>query len=128
MVVEKVFGDLRVFLESKLIEKTQIFTDNNKTNIIKLLDSIFFQIVYTLFVFNKEFGGFVHGDLHLGNILIGTEKKLTKKYKIRMEFDLSESDMSNESDGYQDYLIEVNTYGITPKIYDFATTYVKKSK
>ncbi len=42
-----------------------------------------------------------------------------------MEFDLLESDMSNESDGYQDYLIEVNTYCITPKIYDFATTYVK---
>ncbi len=79
MVVEKVFGDLRVFLESKLIEKTQIFSDENKINTIKLLDSIFFQIIYTLFVFDKEFGGFIHGDLHLGNILISTEKKVNKK-------------------------------------------------
>ncbi len=127
MIVEKVFGDLYSYLDNVLIKKNNKFSDEDKKNTIKILDSIFFQIIYALFVFNKEFGEFVHGDLHLGNILVSLEKKLTKKYNIKMILDQTESDDSiNSSDGYIEYLIEIETFGITPKIYDFATTYVKK--
>jgi len=120
MVVEKVTGDLRGFLETKLPKKVDTITPEINKEIIQILDSILFQIVYTLFIFNKEFNGFVHGDLHMGNILIKNEPVLkTKKYKIIRHLD------DEDNTNITEYNIEIKTYGITPKIWDFATSFVK---
>lgn len=114
MIVEKVIGDLRGFLESFLTKNTEPLSHEKKIETIEFLDSILFQIIYTLYVFDKEFKGFIHGDLHLGNILIKTEKNKTKKYKIIRYLD----------DDPIDFNIEVKTFGVTPALWDFATSYI----
>lgn len=119
MVVEKVFGDLCYFLKSNLIEKDKEMNEEQKENVIKLFDSILFQIIYTLYIFNKEFKRFIHGDLHVGNILIKKEPLKTKKYKI-----IRHLDNDNPND-LTEFNIEIPTYGITPKIWDFATSNVE---
>lgn len=132
MIVEKVDGDLRGFIMSKLIEKqfnkdgkvkelsgeekTEMESKNEEIKLI--LDSVLFQIIYTLYIFKKEFGTFIHGDLHMGNILLKGEPLETKKYKINRYLD------SDDLSDVTEYDIKLNTFGITPKIWDFATSYV----
>jgi hypothetical protein len=118
MIVEKVTGDLGGFLKSFLVKKTEAITPEKEKNVIEFFDSVFFQIIYTLYVFEKEFKGFVHGDLHLGNILIKADRKPSKKYKISRVLD------PDDPDDVTDFDIEVQTFGITPKIWDFATSVV----
>jgi hypothetical protein len=119
MVVEKVFGDFKNLLISNLVENTKERSSEKEEEIIKLLDSILFQVIYTLYIFNKEFDGFVHVDLHTGNILIKKEPYIkSKKYKIERYLD--EDDPTDVTE----YNIEIPTFGFTPKIWDFATSYV----
>jgi len=117
MIVEKVHGDLKGYLEKILVIKTKTVSDEENAKIIKKLDSILFQIIYTLYIFNKEFDGFVHGDLHIGNILIKNEPLLkTKTYKIIRYYDSEKIE----------YNIEIETDMVAPKIWDFATSFVGK--
>ena len=124
MIVEKVNGDLGGFLKSFLIKKKSgslIEIDEAKSiepQVIEMFDSIFFQIIYTLFIFNKEFNGFIHNDFHLGNILVKKDELLTKKFKIQRILD------DEDVEDITEYNIEVKTFGITPKIWDFATSYL----
>jgi len=115
MIVEKVHGDLKGYLEKILVKKTETVSTEKNIEIIKKLDSILFQIIYTLYIFNKEFDGFVHGDLHMGNILIKNEPLLkTKTYKIIRYYDSEKIE----------YNIEIETDMVSPKIWDFATSFV----
>ncbi len=102
MIVEKLSGDLKGYIKAKI----------GNPNLFKIVISILIQIALTLIIFNKEFKFFSHGDFHSGNILLLIDPAINIK-KIRY------------TSQFFDYKINLNTYNIIPKIWDFATSNLK---
>jgi hypothetical protein len=94
MIVEKVAGDLKNYLEKNI----------DSENFINIFISFLIQICYTLLVFQSKFEGFYHGDLHCGNILYSIIDQSHKIYK------------------YEKIIIKVETFSMCPKIWDFETS------
>lgn len=119
MIVEKVNGDLKGFLKNYLPNKNKLITNNEKKNIIKMFDSIIFQVIYILYLLDYHMDGFIHGDLHLGNILIKPTKNINTTFHItrKIYYDDEEPDSIVSK-------IKLNTFGIIPKLWDFSTSYV----
>lgn len=72
VICEQAEGTLQSLFESLIITK-------RKVSITQLI-SILFQVIYTLYSIRLYFPGFVHGDLHLANILMRPVAVTTNTY------------------------------------------------
>ncbi len=115
MIVEKTDGDISGLLDN-IIEDINFDLSNLKIKVnefSELLKSIFYQLTYILTILNIYYEEYSHNDLHIGNVLY------KKKKAEETIFDFENKKLTEIR------RIKFNDCGITIKLWDFATSYIK---
>lgn len=114
-------------LNNKLDTKFLELINNDATNIETFIDSILFQIIFTLYKINIIYPSFRHNDLHMKNIIIYSKKNERNSYYnidnniflIKKKFGLKIIDLELSSinqiifNKYIDNKYFYNTYGLS---------------
>ena len=116
-----------ILLNKKIDSNFLKLIDNNATNIEEFIDSILFQIIFTLYKIYIIYPSFRHNDLHMKNIIIYSKKNERNSYYnidnniflIKKKFGLKIIDFELSSinqiifNKYIDNKCFYNTYGLS---------------
>ena len=110
LLVEHLDGDLEVWIKDELsqIKEYKLSIEEFNYKIIAIL----IMIAYTLYVLDNYLDGFVHGDLGPRNVLYLRTNDYNNIWRYNLAFDNGAN-----------YQYNLRSVGISPKLWDFSTTY-----